>query len=467
MIAARDLHRFEAMAGSDRRATRYVSFRTKLFAGFAAVIVVLALGMAFAIHRIRQVSRAQFERLQGSTQEIAIAERLRWSGELIVSTGRGYLIADGGELHGEIDMATATFARDLQALRATVPSAESRRLAAVAEETAARFIAVQQQLVAAKQAGAPRAELEDRFLSELAPLREELGDALDALVHNEDAEIRRDYETARAQRGALAAELYTMLAVLVLASLGLALAFANQATHAYRVEREAKDAARAALAARDEVMGIVAHDLRNPLAAITMKASVLHGTAPTSDLRDRAGSIENVTMRMEYLIRTMLDVVHAESGSFVLAAAPCPVRPILDESAALFGDLADVKHVALAAEAPPELTIRADRDRVVQVLSVLVGNALRLTPQHGRVRLSARVDGDHARFDVTDTGPGIAPEDVPHVFERFWTGVAPGYKGMGLGLYIAKHLIEAQGGRIWVESDRDRGTTYSFTLPLA
>ena len=439
----------------------------KLLGGFAAIIVVLALGMAFAIHRIRTVSREQVDRLQDSTQEIAIAERLRWSGELIVSTGRGYLIADGAALFSELDSATATFARDLQALRAAVPSAEAGRLAAAAEATATRFVAVQQQLLSAKRAGASRSELEERFVTELAPLRQELGDALDALVHNEEREIRQDYEAAHAQRGALQTELYTMLAILVLASLGLALMFANQAARAFRVERAAKDSARAALAARDEVMGIVAHDLRNPLAAITLKASVLHGTAPTPDLRERAGSIENVTMRMEYLIRTMLDVVHAESGSFVLAAAPCSVRPILDESAALFGDLAEVKHVTLAAEAPQGLTIRADRDRVVQVLSVLVGNALRLTPQHGRVQLAARVEDDHARLDVTDTGPGIAPEDVPHVFERFWTGVAPGYKGMGLGLYIAKHLIEAQGGRIWVESERDRGTTYSFTLPLA
>jgi signal transduction histidine kinase len=461
------LHRFEVMARPEGRQERHVHFRTKLFAGFAAIIIVLALGMAFAIHRIRAVSRVQVARLQEVTQEIAVAERLRWAGELIVSTGRGYLVADGSQLHGEIDTATATFARDLEALRATVPSAESRRLAAAAEATAARFIAVQQQLVAAKQAGAPRAELEDRFLSELTPLREELGDALDALVHNEDAEMRRDYDVAHARRAALEAELYTMLAVLVIASLGLALAFANQATRAYRDERDAKDSAREALAARDQVMGIVAHDLRNPLAAITMKASVLQGTAPTAELRERAGSIENVTMRMEYLIRTMLDVVHAESGSFVLAATACAVRPILDESAALFGDLAEVKHVTLTTDAPVNLMIRADHDRVVQVLSVLVGNALRLTPQGGRVALAVRAEDEHARFDVTDTGPGIAPEDVPHVFERFWTGTTPGYKGMGLGLYISKHLVEAQGGRIWVESERSGGTTFSFTLPLA
>jgi signal transduction histidine kinase len=111
------------------------------------------------------------------------------------------------------------------------------------------------------------------------------------------------------------------------------------------------------------------------------------------------------------------------------------------------------------------LAVLADRERVFQVLSNLVGNALKFTPSGGRVSLSVEQQGATVRFAVCDTGPGIPPVSLPRVFDRFWTET-PGKKGTGLGLFIAKGIVDAHGGRIWVESELGHGATFAFTLPL-
>ena len=112
----------------------------------------------------------------------------------------------------------------------------------------------------------------------------------------------------------------------------------------------------------------------------------------------------------------------------------------------------------------PGLAVHAERERVLQVLSNLVGNALKFTAQGGQVTLAVERDGPRVLFSVSDTGTGIAPEHVPHVFDRFWRGT-PGNKGTGLGLFIAQGIVAAHGGEIWVESEVGRGTTFHFELP--
>jgi signal transduction histidine kinase len=133
----------------------------------------------------------------------------------------------------------------------------------------------------------------------------------------------------------------------------------------------------------------------------------------------------------------------------------------------MFDSLAASKQVRFEQIAKePDLAILADRERVLQVLSNLIGNALKFTPPGGNVTLSIEREGPMARFGVLDTGPGIASDNLPHVFERFWRET-PAEKGTGLGLFIAKGIVDAHGGRIWVESEVGRGTRFYFTLPIA
>jgi signal transduction histidine kinase/PAS domain-containing protein len=224
--------------------------------------------------------------------------------------------------------------------------------------------------------------------------------------------------------------------------------------------------AKRAIRSRDDVLGIVAHDLRNPLNTIRLQAELVRtrGGQP-----DRAASIDRAAMRMDRLIQDLLDVTRIEGRALVLERMNVATRSLLAE-------LVDAQRPGIAAasldlklDAPATLPeVCADRNRVLQICENLIGNAVKFTPAGGQISVGA-VPRDHeVLFWVADTGEGIASEDLPHVFDRFWQGrESHKRRGAGLGLAIVKGLVEAHGGRIWVESERDRGTTFFFTLPMA
>ena len=277
--------------------------------------------------------------------------------------------------------------------------------------------------------------------------------ALERLVEQKQERLQAVYTQAAADRARLMSWTWTLLGALIVLVLGIAWYFTRRLARAYGAENEALVQARRALAARDEVVSIVAHDLRNPLAAITMKASVIRTLGESERTRKQAETIENVAMRMEYLIKSLLDVASIEAGRLTVFPAPVRVDDVLDEAMEMFGGIVAAKSVHLEKIVKqPRMVMRADRERVLQILSNLVGNAVKFTPPDGRITLSAERDEQGIRFAVADTGSGIAGEDQPHIFDRFWKLDKNGARGTGLGLFIVKGLVDAHGGRLWVES---------------
>jgi signal transduction histidine kinase len=446
---------------------RSTDFTTRAMAGYGAVVAILAVGMVFTIVRLDTVASAQSAHIRSEENKITIAERLRWSGELIVSTGRGYLIAGDPHLLARLRAAEVEFEQGVRALKADGAHPHAARLVAVVERAGSRFTAQQEQLVTARQRGEKVEGLVRRFETALLPLRGEFARALERLVAYKEAAIAAAYEQAAIERTRLTISMYVLLAVLVLMGLGVGWRFARLLGRSYRKEQDALEAARRALAARDELMGIVAHDLRNPLGAIAMKAALLQKLAESEPTRLQAASIESVTTRMEYLIKSMLDVSTMEARRFSVMPAPCSVARIARETSEMFASLAAQRQVRLEQRVDGSgLAILADRERVLQVLSNLLGNALKFTPAGGQVTLSVERQGPVVRFAVVDTGPGIAGENLAHVFDRFWKDETPGKKGTGLGLFIAKGIIDAHDGRIWAESEPGRGARFYFTLPI-
>jgi signal transduction histidine kinase/DNA-binding NarL/FixJ family response regulator len=218
--------------------------------------------------------------------------------------------------------------------------------------------------------------------------------------------------------------------------------------------------------ARDEILGVVAHDLRNPLSTVRMAAQLLaDDVAPAH--RKPLDMLLRTTDRMNQLIQDLLEVTRMESGKLALELHTEGVAPVLREAAAMLTPLADARSITFEAQLAEDLPrVPLDSARVLQVISNLVGNALKITPAGGRVRLGAQAAGAEVRISVADTGPGIPADQIPRVFGRFWQAGKSDRRGIGLGLSIARGIVEAHGGRIWVESVEGEGATFYFTLPI-
>ncbi len=232
-----------------------------------------------------------------------------------------------------------------------------------------------------------------------------------------------------------------------------------------RLYRAAQDAIRA----RDEVLGVVAHDLRNPLNGIRLAASALEsdGERDWATVRQVTGLIVRAVRRAERLIDDLVDVVRLEAGELRLEWRRVLVHELLAEALETLGPEAAQAGVTLDAQDGRELPpLEADHGRLLQVLGNLVGNAIKFTPHGGHVRLGAEVHAGALCFSVADTGPGISEAHLPHLFDRFYQAEPGARRSAGLGLAIAKGLVEAHGGRIWVESPPGRGALFRFTIPL-
>jgi signal transduction histidine kinase/DNA-binding response OmpR family regulator len=224
-----------------------------------------------------------------------------------------------------------------------------------------------------------------------------------------------------------------------------------------------------AVKVRDEVVAVVSHDLRNPLNALIMAAAMAEKRPDdAAAVRARLAVIRRSADRMERLIGDLLDVTRIDAGNLVLARERLSAGALVDEAVQSQRSLAESHSLTLRAEVPDGLpAILGDRDRLFQVFANLLGNAVKFTPEGGSIVVSAALVGARVRFTVRDTGPGIAPEHLPHVFDRFWQDRRTAGQGTGLGLSIVKGIAEAHGGEVSVESAPGEGSAFSFTLPLA
>ena len=216
------------------------------------------------------------------------------------------------------------------------------------------------------------------------------------------------------------------------------------------------------------MLGVVAHDLRNPLSTIRLAAELLLELVPDATHRKHLATLHRSALRMNELIQDLMEVSRIESGALALATRPERVSALLAEAGSMLGPLAQAHGLTLETAVDDGVsTVLGDSRRLLQVISNLVGNAIKFTPEGGRIGLRATAAGNEVRFAVADTGPGIPPEQLPHVFGRFWQANRGDRRGIGLGLSIARGIVEAHGGRIWVESDLGEGSTFYFTVPVS
>jgi PAS domain S-box-containing protein len=228
-------------------------------------------------------------------------------------------------------------------------------------------------------------------------------------------------------------------------------------------EREARKAAEKAIQARDEMLRVVSHELGGPLSVISMAVA---GILESVSVPENAAVLKRATEWMERLLHDLVDVASFESGRFALAPVPETPRALVTQAVEMLEGAAQSGGVTLEAVISPDLPlVVVDPARVLQALTNLVTNALRATRPGGRVTLLAERDAAGVRLTVEDTGCGIAPERVPHIFDRQWQQLHHTNAGLGLGLAIARGIVEAHGGELQVESAPAKGSRFSFTIP--
>lgn len=239
----------------------------------------------------------------------------------------------------------------------------------------------------------------------------------------------------------------------------------------YEKERAAREEAQRAVRARDELLAIVSHDLRNPLNAIALSVKAFRSRVGavadpaairTTDLIQRAAE------RMDRILRDLLDATRIEAQGLSIERARCDPAAILAEAVTAIRPAAEEKSLRIEIATRGALpAVLCDRERILQVLANVIGNAVKFTAQGGRIHAAAEPQGASVVFTIVDTGRGIPESALPHVFDRYWRADPTSGEGSGLGLYIAKGIVEAHGGRLSVESREGLGSRFSFTLPVS
>ena len=230
---------------------------------------------------------------------------------------------------------------------------------------------------------------------------------------------------------------------------------------------------KAAIVTRDQFVTIISHDLKDPLVAISLGAQSMRrgfgkDTVDPAHLLKQLRIIERSAAGMDRMITALLDVEQMVHDKVTLQCERTDLRALLQECMDLFAQVVLSKSFSMTLDTGAEpLFAEVDRDRIFQVLSNLIGNALKFTPNGGTIKFSARKQERQVEISIADNGPGIPPQDRQLIFERFTKLRMNDRTGLGLGLFVAKWIVEAHKGHIWVTSDVGKGSTFSFTLPLA
>lgn len=441
-----------------------MSFRIRLMLGFGALVAVTLATGILAMMTLTATSRRAAAVGSEIVEDVADVQRLRLHAEQVVAAARGYLLAPDDSLHAELTRHEADLAHALDELHGDAEPTISAQLAVVEH----RLLDYTTATARAARTGSYRAAdtaASDALERDLIPRRRALEEAVTKLVEME--------RTKFANEAALAGDVVRRFGLTIMA--GWAVAFAICVTLAivvmrrlsvqYRSVVEAQHAATRVAAARKELLDIVAHDLLTPLNAIALGLEVMKERDIDVPL---SATLANATQRMNRLVNDLVDVSRAEQQTLQIERRDTLIEPLLKTAVDLFAARAARANVELHIECSSSLRGAVDSERVIQVLTNLVGNAIAYTPPDGRVRISATEQPDGClHFAVTDSGPGLGDIDVASLFEPYRQGESHDGKPrgkLGLGLYISKSLVEAHGGRIGATSSSE-GATFWFELP--
>src|SRR5262249_33238334 len=233
-----------------------------------------------------------------------------------------------------------------------------------------------------------------------------------------------------------------------------------------RLSEEAGRASRA----RQDILSVVCHDLRNPLSIVRLGCKTLVESSPRLDPQTSRRQLQlmlHAAEQMDRMISDLLDVSSIEAGHLAIEPTEHSLKELVHDAFEMLSPFAQQKRLELRVDVSNETMVRCDRERVLQVFANLGGNAVKFAPAETPITLGADILNGMVRFSIEDRGPGIAPELMNKLFDRYSQARETAKKGRGLGLFISKGLVEAQGGERWAETQVGGGRTFFFAVPLA
>ncbi len=428
-----------------------MGFRRLLLIGIALVLFITVVTGTVSIVALHGATDRYQSLGHDLAQDLLGVEQLRANAEQLASARRGLIKTEDPNVDKRVTAATTRISELLVELRTRNLDQTSARELERVDRAAAVFVAA---------AITPQVDV-DELLGSFDAFEQAITEFVDHQATLFDDDLERARITS--SRHELSVLLTTVLGLAF--SIALAALVMRKLGQQWRQAQTATASAKRESAARQELLAVVSHDLRSPLTTVTMGAALLEETLPDPNRHVRA--IRNAADRMKSLIDDVLDVSRLETGTITLHRTWWEVGPLLERAAELYQARATQQGVTLRAELPATPSQAwGDPERVFQILGNLIGNALKFTPRGGEITITTESKAQELDVYVRDSGPGIAAEDQLLLFQRYWQGETSSRAGsLGLGLYICKNLVEAHGGKIWVESVLGQGSRFCFTLP--
>lgn len=436
-----------------------VSVNRQLAFGFGALLTATLITGSVATAALYSTVVEKDEIARSFGEELARVEHLRYRAEQVVASSRGYLLTgDDAYLQG---FRAANSAFDITWRSVHIESGTEEHDDLDKIQAAWRTYAdVTEKAARRREDTYDPMEVLPYFEQVVQPARDAVEARLDDLVEDERAAFNAAFERSRGSARRAVTVIVVTTLVGLLGCIWLSMTTRRRLADQFELQEQA-------VRARDEVLAVVSHDLRNPLAAILLNAQLAQRQKEPHVVLQKMRNIEGASQRMNHIIEELVDAVRVDSGVLKLKREKIDVSPLVVETLKLFEPAASEKTVKLSSQLPEHAEAFVDPDRIGRVLQNLCGNAVKFTPSGGEV--TVRVEAANAagwlKVSVTDTGPGMNADELPRLFEKHWQSRSAQQQGLGLGLYIAKSLVEAHGGEIHVESALGKGSTFSFSVP--
>lgn len=445
-----------------------MKFERRIYLGIAIILIGFLPLVFGAFLSIRKVVQEQNRLVSTNAQAVLFVERLRYIASSKQALVPVYVLSGDSRFIEALESRTREFDEIVDQIDKIDDDPELQKLIDEIRDVSKKLNGLEKPGVKIRTETSSE-EADAFFRSRGGPLTDRTKQLIEQLVALEADKLAKAQKESdeTVQQVIVALAVFCIFALVLAALVGrLIVKVLNQKRQYDSAQQELMTKIQKLAAARKETLEVVSHDLKNPLAAIKMALQMMKAENSKLDTKTGLGVIGRSTDSMERLVKDLLDHVKMESGTLNLEQSDCDVAQLGYDLARRFETLAAEKNIQILAKIPNRpLTVRCDLNRIEQAITNLVGNALKFTPAEGQVRFEIQELKNAIAITVTDTGCGMNPDQIPHIFERFWQARETSHQGTGLGLAITKSIVDAHGGRIFVESSVGKGSKFTILLP--